>query len=408
MVYDDGGGTTARCPAHVPAEVVRDFDYHSDPQFLADPLAGFDAARGTRVFWTNSHGGYWVLTGVDDIREAYRQPEYFSSEPQAKSQDLSPSRTVGGARRLIPTGIDPPEHSQYRRLLTVPFSPNSVDAMKQRIAEVCESLVDGIADKGHCDFLNDFARPYPAILFSEMLGIPTERAEEFFGWEDDMLHGSPEQVASGTHNVMAYLDELIDERTARPREDLVSFLVHGTVSDRPTTKDEVLDTCMLLFLAGLDTVSTALMFIFKHLAEHPDDRRRLAQDPASIPSGVEELLRVSAFVNPSRTVAQDTEFAGVTMKRGDGVLLSTALASRDPQALPDAAVAMLDRRVNVHMAFGAGPHRCLGSHLARAELTTALTTWLGRIPDFRVDDGAPVTFHGGGVMGPDRLNLVWA
>jgi cytochrome P450 len=399
--------TATRCPAHVPVELVKDFDYHSDPRFLADPLTGFDAVRDARVFWTNSHGGYWVITGAEDIREAFKHPEYFSSEPQSKADDLSPTRRAGGARRLIPTGIDPPEHGQYRRLLMEPFSPATVNGMKERIVEVCEGLVDGLAPRGRCDFLNEFARPFPTILFTAMLGIPTERAEEFLGWSDDMLHGDPEQAASGGRNVTAYLDHLIDEVVERPRDDLVSFLVQGTVDGRPTTKQEVLDTCHLLFLAGLDTVATALVFIFKHLAEHPDDRQRLVADSAAIPAAVEELLRLNSFVNPSRTVAQDVEFAGVAMKKGDHVLLSTALGSRDPELVPDAAVAVLNRRHNPHMAFGVGPHRCLGAHLARAELTTALSTWIAHIPDFRIDDDQPVKFRGGGVMGPDRLSLVW-
>jgi cytochrome P450 len=405
VVNDDN--TAMRCPAHVPADRVKDFDYHAAPIFLADPFTGLDAVRDARVFWTNSHGGYWVITGAEDIRQAFRHPEYFSSEPQSNTDDLSPSRKAGGTRRLIPTGIDPPEHGQYRRLLMAPFSPTAVTGMKERIVEVSEGLVAGLAPRGRCDFLREFARPLPTILFTEMLGIATERAEEFLGWSEDMLHGDPDHAASGARNVTAYLDHLIDERAEHPRADLMSFLVQGTVDGRPTTKQEVLDTCHLLFLAGLDTVATALVFIFKHLAEHPDDRQRLVEDSAAIPAAVEELLRLTAFVNPSRTVAQDIEFAGVEMKKGDQVLLSTALASRDPELVPDAAIAVLDRRHNPHLAFGAGPHRCLGAHLARAEITTALSAWLARIPDFRVDTEHPVTFHGGGVMGPDRLSLVW-
>jgi cytochrome P450 len=173
------------------------------------------------------------------------------------------------------------------------------------------------------------------------------------------------------------------------------------------TKEEVLDTAFLMFMAGLDTVTAALSFIFNYLATHDDARRRLVDDPDLIPPAIEELLRFHAFVNPGRYLTKDIEFAGVQMKKGDAVLVSTPLSTRDPAEFADPTTVDFERSPNHHIAFGAGPHRCVGSHLARRELEVALREWLQRIPDFHLAEGAVITSHGGGVMGLERLPLVW-
>jgi cytochrome P450 len=360
--------------------------------------------------WSTSQGGYWVLTTAEDILEAFQHPEWFSSQPKGASEDLSPSRAAGGSRALIPVHLDPPEHGKYRRVLAPRFSPGAMRDIRASVEQVCEEMIDVIAGQGHCELFEEFARRFPTIVFLNLMGLPTEHAAEFLMWEDGMLHANRDmdRLQQSAASVTAYLNGVIDERADDPGDDLVSYLLGSEVDGRTMTTDEVLRTCMILFLGGLDTVTASLGLIFEYLANNETDLRRLVGDPSLIPESIEELLRLRASVNPSRTVTQDMEFAGVQMKQGDQILLSTALASRDPERFSDPTHAIFDREAKVHLAFGAGPHRCLGSHLARLELQTAVTKWLERIPEFSVLPGSETKFVGGGVIGLLQLDLTWA
>jgi cytochrome P450 len=393
---------TSPVPAHVPPDLVREFDHHREPVEAPDCFSPFDRLYGQRVFWSPLHGGFWVLTRAEDISEALHRPDVFSSHP------VGIPGLRGYPRKLIPEELDPPEHGKYRRPLAEPFAPKSVAQMGDEVEQVCIGLIDPLVDRGGCELLEAFARPYPTIIFTKLLGLPTSEAGKFIEWTHMIIHAiDPEVRMQGGGATTAYLMELIADRAANPRDDLVTHLLNSEVDGRPMTQEEVLDTCFLLFIAGLDTTTSALAFCFRFLAENPDARRQLVEEPTLIQSGVEELLRMHAFVNSGRYVTQDVEFCGVTMKAGDPVLCSGPLSTRDPEVFSNPTVADLRRRPNPHQAFGAGPHRCLGSHLARRELTAAITHWLARIPEFRIPDGAVITAHGGNVMGIDHLPLVW-
>ncbi|MFC4948278.1 cytochrome P450 [Pseudonocardia sp. GCM10023141] len=390
-------------PDHVPAELVRDFDHVMGADFARDPFAAFQEARRDRAFWSPHHGGYWVLTRMADIREALQHAELFSNWPTGIP--VHPSRR----ERMVPLELDPPDHTAYRRVLAPMFAPKAVTARTAAIDRTCEQLVDGLAGKGRCDFIAEFAQPFPTTVFTNMLGLPAAESERFVGWNNVLLHshGDPAARRRAGDDINAYLRELIAQRRAEPRDDLVSALLASPVDGRPIREDEVQNLTFMLFVAGLDTVTAALSFIFRFLAEHPDHRAQLVADPGLIPSAVEELLRVHAFINPARTVTRDLEFAGVTMRAGERLLVSTNLASTDPDEFPDPLVVRFDRPGNRHVAFGAGPHRCAGSHLARDELATAVATWHRHIPSYAVADGHPITVHAGGAMGIDALELVW-
>jgi cytochrome P450 len=393
-------------PDHVCPELVRDFDYHRDPRFTDDPFGPFDSVRDQRAFFSTAYEGYWVLTRAEDIREAFQAPEVFSS-----SITGIPAHTFW-PRKLLPLELDPPDHGRFRHPLARPFSPAAVLAMEPHIRQVCVELVDGIAGNGCCEFLSEFAAPFPTAIFVERLGLPAGETKRFVAWNDDLLHAydDPERRAAAGRTIAGYLSELVERRAAEQDgagTDLVGLLLEAEVDGRPLTTEEISDYSFLLFMAGLDTVTAALSFMFAYLARHPDHRAQLVADPSIIPSAVEELLRYHAFVNPARTVTRDVEFAGVSMRAGDRVLCSTALAGRDPHEFADAADVCLARSDNRHLAFGAGPHRCLGSHLARAELRIALEEFHRRIPDYSIEDGTRVRSHGGGVLGIDHLPLRW-
>jgi cytochrome P450 len=373
-----------------------------------DPFGVFDAARGKRAFFSPTYGGYWVLTGAADIREAFQHPELFSSRITGIPPTPRP-------RKLLPLELDPPEHGRFRHPLAAVFSPQAVARLEPAIRATCRALVDGIADGGSAELLADFAVPFPTTIFVEILGLPDAEAPRFAAWNHALLHAHdrPEVRAEAKGQIAGYLDELVTRRMAEVAagegraDDLFAVLVQAEVDGRPLTRDEIFDYVFLLFIAGLDTVTAALGFSFAHLARNAEHRKALVADEALIPQAVEELLRAYSVVNPARTVTGDVEFAGACLREGDRVLLATVLANRDPAEFDDPTDVRFDRPSNRHLAFGAGPHRCLGSHLARCELQVALEEFHRRIPDYRIADGAVIRAHGGGAMGVDHLPLVW-
>jgi cytochrome P450 len=391
----------------VPVELVRDFDYHRPPPNGTDPFAALDALRGDRILWSEGFGGYWVITQQRDIRYVMQHPELWRTYPIVHSGGGS-----GYPRKLIPMELDPPEHGKYRGPLAPMFSPRAAVAMEEEIRGRAAALVTSIAPKGSTEFLTDFARPFPTEIFTGMLGLPHSEAARLVGWNHDLIHSyEPDRRRNAGAQIHRYLSELIAERTAAAGSstgtDLISVLVGSEVDGRPMSSTEILDMCFLLIMAGLDTVTAALGFIFRFLAEHPGHRRQIVEDPDIIPAAVEELIRVHAVVNATRTATQDSELCGVKIMEGDRLVLATSLATRDPAEAADPTTVDFGRKPNRHIAFGLGPHRCLGSHLARAELEVALREWHRQIPDYGVPHAATIKAHAGGVMGIDLLPLEW-
>ncbi|MEV0667086.1 cytochrome P450 [Actinomadura luteofluorescens] len=379
------------------------FDPFAGPRPAGTAHGRMDELREAHPAFRSTAGpGFWVLTRYDDILAAFQDPETFSSRAIAVI-DPDP------AHQWIPVMLDPPLHTTWRRLLRPFFTPVAAAVLRDRITRHCAALIDGFASRGACDFVTDFARLYPTAIFLELVGLPTERLEEFLGWERAILHSRPSTGgrAEAMAALTACLTELIRDRRARPREDLVSAATRFTVDGRPVTDDELLQMCVLLFLAGLDTVAAQLSYTFWHLAREDADRARLVSDPDVVPDAIEEFLRVYAPVLPARKLTRDVELRGCPMKAGEMVMLPTAMATRDPRAVPAAATVDIDRPPSRHLAFGAGPHRCLGAHLARLELQIALREWHARIPDYRIAPGAAPVEHASLVLGLDTLPLTW-
>jgi hypothetical protein len=390
---------------HVDPDLVREFDYHTDPAFLVDPFRALDRIRDQRVFFSTAYGGYWVLTQASDIRTAFQQPELFSSKEFSIPAGAFP-------RTMRPLALDPPEHGRYRQPLAPLFAPGAVARLEADLREVCAELVAGFADAGRCDLVSELARPFPTTVFVSMLGLPLSESATFVRWNHDLVHAyeEPEVRKNAGRSIVEYLDALVAERSkedADDRDDLLSRLRRATVDGRPLDHDELVDYAFMLFVAGLDTVSSMLGFSFQCLATQPDTRARLVAQPELVKNAVEEFLRAFAIINTSRVVTRDVTFAGVSMRAGDHVLLSTALASRDPNEIDGPDTIRLDRDVNRHFAFGAGPHRCVGSHLARLELGIAIRELLVRVPNFHPAPGEPTSIHGGGSFGIDRLVVEW-
>jgi cytochrome P450 len=365
-----------------------------------------DALRQEHPFLRSTYAtGFWVMTGAEVIRDALQHPDTFSSTVVTVLDPDPPYK-------WIPEMLDPPEHTVWRQLLAPHFAPKAMERLEDKVQGRCREVIAAFAGKGHCDFLRDFAWRFPTTIFMELMGLPLEGLDQFLDWEHQILHPTgddPDQSRAfeAMLAVMGYFTELIDEKRAHPSDDLLSSSLDWTIDGKPIPLDDLLSWCLLMFMAGLDTVSTQLNYAFWHLAGHPDDRARIAADPALIPSAVEEFLRCFAFVAPSRKVMQDADFHGCPLKKGDMVLMPLSGATRDPARFEDAGSVRIDRSDNNHIAFGSGPHRCLGSNLARRELRVALEEWHRVIPDYRLTEGVEVTEHGGGLYGIDRLELSW-
>ena len=400
----DVAGAPMGCPAHVSQDQFRHFDYIADVESAPTPFDGYLQFRGERPFWSDVSGGFWVLTDAATIRDCFQQPEIFSN------------RNIGlgyteQSRKMIPEQLDPPEHGKYRKLLSPFFTPASARRLQDGIRAVCRAEMDKFVDRGHCDFVEEFAGRFPQIVFIQyIMNFPVEEMETFLGWENDIMRHPVEEskAKASAQELWSYLTETIQNRTRDPLDDdMLSELAQAEVDGRPITLDELLDIAWLLFAAGLDTVTQALSFSFYYLARSAELRDKIVADPQIIPMAVEELLRYCSFVNPIRTATRDIEFHGASMKAGDRIVPSAALAARDPAEFDHPDTIIFERPIKRHMAFGAGVHRCLGSHLARLELQTAFEEIHRRMPDYELQPGVDVRFHGAGVMGADNLPLRW-
>jgi cytochrome P450 len=358
------------------------------------------------------------VTGLDGIPTVYvsryeeamwalRHPEVFSSAPEAVS--------IGQEQPLIPLQVDPPDHVKYRRFLDPLFSPKRIADLEADAEVIVNDLIDGFIATGRCDVHEDFATPLPSAIFLRLMGLPLSDLPKFLRWRDDTIRPHvadlDEAIAvrdQAGHDITSYFDAALDDQQRNPGEGLMARIALGEVEDRPLTRAEQLGICHLLLLGGLDTVTATLDCELAYLARHPDERARMVADPALTAGAVEELLRYeSPVMMVVRIIKRDHELAGVQLRTGDHAVILVGASNCDDDQFGDAHVVNFAREVNRHLAFGAGPHRCLGSHLARLELRVALEQWHRRIPDYRIPDGVEVRYSTG-IRQAERLPLVWA
>ena len=384
------------------------FDHATSPELLGGSFDGWSRLRADgRAFRSDIGRSYdlWYLLRYDDIRAALQDYDLFSSRSVQYLGDSS--------QRMLPEELDPPEHAKYRRLVNAPLAPNAVRSRGEQVRAFCVSLMEEIAPRGECDFLTDFAQRFSTAIFMDLMGLPVDKTAEFITSARTVLHVTGDQDpdfsrrAAAAMEIIAHIGATVASRRAEPKADLVSVLLSSTVDDRPLTDDELYQLGFLLYLAGLDTVANVLTYAFRYLAGNSWLRRLLRAEPDKIPDAVEEFLRLFSIASTVRVVTRDAEFAGCPMKAGDRVVLPTASAGRDENQYPDPDEFRLDRFPNPHLAFGAGPHRCAGAHLARLELRIALEEWHRRIPDYEVPDRESLSEYVGAVAGLTALPLRW-
>lgn len=396
-------------PDHVPAELIVDFDFFHVPAGTTDPTEIWHdlARRGVpRIFYTPHNGGHWVFLNYSDIVEGYRNHEIFSTY-QAPIPPIEPFPV------MQPQGIDPPEHNVFRKLLAPMFTPLAVRRMTEGLQHRAESLVAGFVQNGECDFVADYAAKFPTGTFLDLFGLPEERLPEFLRIANTFFRSTdPDERAANLTEVYAVLEDMFREKERNPSDDIASTIVLAR-DENGNQHDwrDILNCGFLLFVAGLDTVTNTMGYVWRYLAVTPSARayfREKLDDPSAFLLAIEELMRINAVSNLFRRVTHDCEFQGIRFKRNDRVILPNTVANRDPAIFENPQTIDLERKVNNHVTFGVGPHRCMGSHLAKREIMISLQEWLRRIPDFELaEEQEGCGAFGGSVMGFESLKLVW-
>jgi cytochrome P450 len=381
-----------------------DFD-HLDPRWIDDPFPIWEKLRAEcPIAHTARYRGVYFPARFEDVRAVAYDTEHFSSR-RIIVRETPPPRIPAP-----PITSDPPNHRAAKTVLLPAFTPDAIRRHEGRTREICGRLIERFAGKGGCDAAIDYAQEIPTRVIAHMLGVSEDEGERFRTWIHEVLElgiTEPAVLMRALGEMSKYFAAEVEKRRAAPADDLISYLASARIDGRPLTEDHLLGTLRLLLIAGIDTTWSAIGACFWHLAQHPEDRKRLAGEPELIPTAVEELLRAYAPVTMAREVVKDTTINGCPLKGGEMVLLSFPAANRDPAVFPDADRVVIDRKENRHAAFGLGIHRCVGSNLARMEITIALQEWLRRIPEFSLAPGTTVTWSEGTVRGPRRLPLVF-
>lgn len=397
---------TGQLPENVPADRVVNFDLYNPPEVEK----GFHASWVTLhkpgtpdIVWTPQNEGHWIVTRGSLINQIFADYENYSS------RIIIVPKSVGEQHTMIPSTIDPPAHRPFRNLLNGNLSPGNVRKMEEDIRELSASLVEGIVASGSCDFVHAYAEILPVTVFLKMLDLPVADAPELKLYARQIVRPDGSMTYEEAFGKLSeYLEPYIDYRTGKEGGDMLSRLVNGRLGDRMISRPESIELCVQILIAGLDTVINFLGFVMLFLACSPEHRRQLAENPALISDAVEELLRRFPIVTMAREVTRDLEVDGVLFKKGDVVVLPTALHGLDARENEQPFDTNFSRRHIAHSTFGNGPHKCPGAHLARAEIRITLEEWLKRIPEFELTDKAVIKFTGGIAGVVNAVPLKWS
>ncbi|SCW60029.1 Cytochrome P450 [Sphingobium faniae] len=389
-------------PPHVPPELVVDFDYlHPAGIEQGDVYTAWQRLYdGPDIVWTPCNGGHWILTRGEDIKAVQENFEVFSHEVFTIPRGSSPVR-------MPPLTVDPPLHARYRAILNPFFTPTRVRTMREQAEQLTRDLIAAIKPKGRCEFVNDFARVMPVTMFLGIVDLPVGHREQFVEWGVTFMTSTDSREKLGAQEkVVAYLQKVLDQRHADPGDDLLSKIAAWRDNPRFQGEYEVIGMAVLIYFGGLDTVANMLSFITRYLAENPDQRRRLIEQPEIIPQATEEFLRRFGLSNTGRLITRDFDYRGVPFKRDEMVMVPISMSSMDDRLYNRPLDINFDRNPT-HNTFGNGAHKCVGSPLARAEIQVFLREWLAALPDFRLDPDTPPVTHSGSVNGVNSLHLVW-
>jgi cytochrome P450 len=375
------------------------FDY----EFHRDPHPTYRWLRDDAPVYHNERLAFWALSRFDDVLAGLHDPVTFTS-----TGGVAIEHTDAALKSMIE--MDPPEHTQMRKLIARRFTPRRIAELEPRVRGWTATLLDTLEGTQQFDVVERFSARLPTTVVGTMLGIPPERHDDARHWTDDLLTREPgnpvppRAAAEGALNIARLAQELSTARRAHPTDDILSVLVDAEVDGQALTDEQVIGFCLLLIAGGHETTSKLIANGVRLFATHPEQRDAVIADPELMTGAVEELLR---FTSPTqymaRTVTRDLELHGVEMPAGAKVALLLGSGNRDPREFERAEEFDITRPNPRILAFGHGAHVCLGAAVARLEARIALQEFLARYPRYEVDEDAVEFLHSGNVQGPTTV-----
>lgn len=357
-------------------------------------------------------GGFWLATTYDDIAGILkRNNRGFVSFP-----NIPDGTQAFGQKRQIPIELDGPIHRAYRKLLDPLFSPARVGAMEPQVRAVAVDLIDQFIERGACEVVSEFGFPFPGTVFLSIMGWPVQDAAMMNRWVDVFLHGVPgaseeETTAArveASTNARAYIQNLVDDRRAHPRDDIMSTVVAAEIEGEAISDADLSDMLVMLMMAGLDTVQSVISQSVAYFADHQEQWTEMFSSPELLDRGIEELLRWTSPAVPTRTVDHESAVVGdIEFPKGERIHCPLAAANRDPKYFPDPDAINFHRERKPHLTFSLGAHRCIGIHLARQEVRIAFEELHRRIPSFALQPGCQPREHLALTWGVDDVRIVF-
>lgn len=388
-------------PAHVPAELVVDFDFFRPPGAETDVHRAWAVLQnGPPVVWTPRNGGHWIGTRAHVLTEMQTNHELFSYASINIPRNPTPS---------LPLEIDPPAHTRLRSVISPLFAPATLKGVEPVARALAIDLIEGFRGRGECEFQGEFARHLPIIIFLKLVDLPLEGRAHLLSLAEKRTR-SPiaEERNAAKKGLLDYMSNAIAERRRTPGDDFISRILHSAPGGEPLTDFEAENLLTTSLSGGLDTVASMMGFSMLALASSPQLQDRLINEPVTIPKAVDELIRRHGLANTARLIAHDAVFHGAVLKKGEQIIVPSSLIGLDPDKFDNPFEVDFDRPdAGQHGSFGAGPHRCPGANLARMELRIMLEEWFQRIPHPRIDASKPPVLASGLVSTVQVLRLRW-
>ena len=399
---------TSPKPAHVPDDLVVDFDFNRLYGGADEFHTAYTRVRDSSpdIFWTPHNGGHWVMTRAKDVIAVLRDTDRFSN------RHITLPPLPEDYPNMIPTELDPPVHGRYRKPLVEGMLPRVINRIENEIRTISIEAIERVLPNGGCEFIGDFARVVPIHVYFRLVDLPLDDKAYMLALADKTARGgSPESQMAGFNEMGEYLATWVRKRREAPGSDLLSKVVTLEVDGKPISDAEAVNYATVILFGGLETVATMMGFFARFLAEHPEHRRQLLEridDEGYVKKAIEELLRCHGIASAARRVTKDLAYRGVDFRKGDMVLPATQLVGLDDRVNADPFEVDFDRPEATTTPFGFGRHACPGSVLARREMQVFLEEWLPRIPDFRVKPGTRPEIDGNSAATAMlRLDLVW-
>ncbi|WP_240377339.1 cytochrome P450 family protein [Bacillus piscicola] len=359
-------------------------------EFNQNPYPGLSSLRKSDPIYRTlmPNGQYaWVVTRYEDAVEVLKDQRF--SKDRTKLFDDGAGYDVMGKNMLF---SDLPDHKRLRSLVQKAFTPRMIEGLRGRVEEITNELIDDMEGQKEADFINAFAFPLPIIVICEMLGVPTEDRDKFREWSNTLIEASnnPEQAMNTGQSLMAfmaYIQNWITERRKDPQDDLITDLIQAEEGGDQFTEEELCSLVFLLIVAGHETTVNLISNGLLALLEHPDQKRKLQENPELIHTAVEEFLRYDGAVmfSTDRWASETITWGDKVISQGDLVIVALGSADRDPEHFADPDVFDITREKSRHLAFGKGIHACLGAPLARLEAEIAINTVLRRLPHIKLN-----------------------